>query len=58
MKSCTTDSVRSQIRRAINQVFEYSHIFRDNLKPEIQRCLVVERKPRGGDQWLIKYIEF
>jgi hypothetical protein len=58
MKSCTISSTRSQIRRAISQVFEYSYIYRDKLKPEVQKCIVVERKPRDNDRWLIKYVEF
>jgi hypothetical protein len=58
MKSCTISSTRSQIRRAISQVFEYSYLYRDKLRPHVQGCIVVERKPRGADQWLIKYVEF
>lgn len=58
MKSCTISSTRSQIRRAVSQVFEYTYIYRGNLKPEVQRCIVVERKPRGADRWLIEYVEF
>lgn len=58
MKSCTLGSTRSQIRRAVSQVFEYPYLYRDDLTAPIQRCIVVERKPRGNDEWLIKYVEF
>jgi hypothetical protein len=58
MKSCTLGSTRSQIRRAVSQVFEYPYIYRDELSKPIQRCIVVERKPRGSNEWLIKYVEF
>jgi hypothetical protein len=58
MKSCTLGSTRSQIRRAVSQVFEYPYIYRDELTKPIQRCIVIERKPRGSNEWLIKYVEF
>jgi len=58
MKSCNVGSVRPQVRRAISQVFEYSYRYRDSLKPTVQRCIVVERKPRGQDSWLIQYVQF
>jgi len=58
MKSCTTSSTRSQIRRAVSQLFEYSYRYRHDLKFPIRRCIVVERKPRGDDDWLIEYVEF
>lgn len=58
MKSCTISSTRSQIRRAISQLFEYSYRYRNSLKPLVRRCVVVERKPRGNDEWLIEYVEF
>lgn len=54
----TLGSTRSQIRRAVSQVFEYPYIYRDELSKPIQRCIVVERKPRGSNEWLIKYVEF
>lgn len=58
MKSCTIASARPQIRRAVNQVFEYPYLYRGNLRLPVQRCIVVERKPRGKDSWLIEYVEF
>jgi hypothetical protein len=58
MKSCNVGSVRLQVRRAISQVFEYSYRYRDSLKSTVQRCIVVERKPRGPDNWLVQYVQF
>jgi hypothetical protein len=58
MKSCQIGSTRSQIRRAVSQVFEYSYIYRNRVKHTIQPCIVVERRPRGIDEWLIEYVEF
>jgi hypothetical protein len=58
MKSCSLGNTRTQIRRAVSQVFEYPYIYRDELSKPIQRCIVVERKPRGPNEWLIKYVEF
>jgi hypothetical protein len=57
MKSCTIASTRAQIRRAVNQVFEYPYLYRARLGLPVQRCIVVERRPRGGDSWLIQYVE-
>lgn len=57
MKSCTITSTRSQIRRAVNQVFEYAYLYRQEIEAPIQRCIVMESKPCGTDEWLIKYVE-
>jgi hypothetical protein len=57
MKSCTAGNVRSQIRRAVSQVLEYSYLYRDEIPADTLLCVVVERKPRGRDAWLIGYLE-
>ncbi len=57
MKSCSPGAIRSQIRRAISQLFEYRYLYRGELKPEVVVCAVVERKPRGRLTWLIGYLE-
>lgn len=57
MKSCTEGSVRSQIRRAVGQIFEYSYIYRGKLSGPLLRCIVVEREPRRADKWLIGYLD-
>lgn len=58
MKSCSLSNLRTQFRRAVSQVFEYPYIYRDDLSKPVQRCIVVERKPRGSNEWLIKYVEY
>lgn len=57
MKSCTAPNLRSQVRRAISQVLEYMYLYRDKLPAGTMSCIVVERKPRGRDAWLIGYLE-
>lgn len=56
MKSCTQSSTRSQIRRGISQLFEYSYLYRQEI-PNVYLCLVLERKPRAKTGWLIDYVE-
>jgi hypothetical protein len=58
VKSCHIGSTRLQLRRAISQVLEYSYVYRDRVKQPIQPCIVVERRPREMDEWLIEYVEF
>ena len=57
MKSCGLAAVRGQLRRAISQLLEYRFLYRDNLRPEVIICAVVERKPQGRLTWLISYVE-
>jgi hypothetical protein len=56
MKSCSINSLRSQVRRGVSQLLEYSFIYRGEVKsPHL--CLVVERKPQAAAKWLIEYVE-
>lgn len=56
MKSCTFNSIRSQVRRGVSQLFEYAYLYRNQLSNPIL-CMVIERKPRGATEWLIDYVD-
>ena len=56
MKSSGTKAVRPQIRRALSQVLEYRYLYREKLPPKVHLCIVIERKPRGLQAWLIDYL--
>ncbi len=56
MKSCSENSLRSQVRRGISQLLEYSFLYRKEL-PNQTCCLVLERKPSNKNAWMIEYVE-
>lgn len=56
IKSCTFDSIRSQVRRGVSQLLEYAYLYRKQIVNPIL-CMVLERKPRGATEWLIDYVD-
>ena len=56
MKSSGPKATRSQVRRALSQVLEYRYLYREKLPPVVHLCIVIERKPRGVQEWLINYL--
>lgn len=57
MKSANAWTARSQIRRALSQLFEYRYLYGNVLRPRIHLCVVIERKPKGQQGWLIEYLD-
>jgi hypothetical protein len=56
MKSSGPGATRAQIRRALSQLFEYRYLYRESLQAKQHLCVVIERKPRGTQEWLIPYL--
>jgi hypothetical protein len=56
MKSSGPGATRAQIRRALSQLFEYRYLYRESLRAKQHLCVVIERKPRGTQEWLIPYL--
>jgi Fe2+ or Zn2+ uptake regulation protein len=56
MKSSGPGATRAQIRRALSQLFEYRYLYRKSLRAKHFLCIVIERKPRGAQEWLIPYL--
>lgn len=57
MKSCNQTSMRSQFRRAISQLLEYRFLHKSALPEKVYLCVVLERKPRAGTEWMLAYAE-
>ena len=53
MKSTTNDNVRSQVRKAISQLYEYRYIQK---APEARLVVVIENPIPKDEQWLIDYV--
>jgi len=56
MKSSGPRATRSQVRRALSQVLEYKYLYREQLPAACHLCIVIERRPRGAQEWLIEYL--
>jgi hypothetical protein len=55
MKSSGPGATRARIRRALSQLFEYRYLYRKSLRAKHFLCIVIERKPRGAQEWVIPY---
>lgn len=54
MKSCNSDNVISQIRKAISQVYEYRYRYSDEFPSELTLlCVVIQERP---DKWWLDYL--
>jgi hypothetical protein len=49
-------ALRSQVRRGVSQLLEYSFLYRKEIK-DPHLCLVLERKPQGVGKWIVDYVE-
>jgi hypothetical protein len=56
-KACPPHDIAGPLRRAVVQLLEYRYLYRDSLKPSVRLCIVSERRPRGGCEWLVGYLE-
>ncbi len=56
MKSCTYNTLRSQVRRGISQLLEYRYLHRQDY-PNVRLCLVLERRPAVHNEWLVDFAE-
>lgn len=57
MKSCGPTDVADPLRRGLYQLLEYRYLYRNKLGPDVRLCIVIERRPRGGFEWLMGYLE-
>jgi hypothetical protein len=57
MKSCAPGDISTPLRRGISQLLEYRYLYRKKLGPDVRLCMVIERRPRGGYEWLVGYLE-
>jgi hypothetical protein len=57
MKTCTPTDIDAPLRQAISQLLEYRYLYRSSLRPDVRLCAVIERRPRGGCEWLMGYLE-
>jgi hypothetical protein len=57
MKACGPTGIGRPVRQAIYQLLEYRYLYRDKLTADVRLCVVAERRPRGGDDWLVGYME-
>jgi hypothetical protein len=53
VKACPPYDIAGPLRRAVIQLLEYRYLYRDSLKPTVKLCIVSDRRPRGGYEWLI-----
>ncbi len=57
VKACPPYDIAGPLRRAVIQLLEYRYLYRDSLMPTVKLCIVSERRPRDGYEWLIGYFE-
>jgi hypothetical protein len=57
VKTCPPYDIAGPLRRAVIQLLQYRYLYRDGLKPTVKLCIVSERRPRGGCEWLVGYLE-
>jgi hypothetical protein len=57
VKSCAFDEVGKRVRQAIYHLLEYRFLYREKLGSDVRLCVVSERRPMGGDNWLVEYME-
>jgi len=57
VKASPLHDIASPVRRAVIQLLEYRYLYRNSLKPSVRLCIVSERRPRGGYEWITGYLE-
>jgi hypothetical protein len=57
VKACPLNDIAGPIRLAVAQLFEYRYLYRNALMPNVKLCVVSDRRPRGGYEWTIEYLE-
>jgi hypothetical protein len=57
MKLCSPLDKADPLRRALLQLLEYKYLYRDHLGSDVRLCIVIERRPRGTQTWLIGHLE-
>jgi len=57
VKACSPMDIGRPLSQAVIQLLEYRYHYRNTLEPDIRLCIVSERRPRGGLEWLIGFFE-
>jgi hypothetical protein len=57
MKACGPTDIGSRLRGAICQLLEYRYLYRKVLRSEVRLCVVSDRRPRGGSEWIMGYLD-
>jgi hypothetical protein len=57
MKVCDITDIGSHLRHAIYQLLEYRYLYRNVLRSEVRLCVVSDRRPRGGSEWIMGYLD-
>jgi len=57
IKACHLHDIAGPIRLAVSELLEYRYLYRDALGPTVRLCVVSDRRPRGGYEWTIGYLE-
>lgn len=55
IKSCHAANWHSQVRRGISQLLEYRYLYRDRLRNDVLKVLVLETEPPPKKQWLLEF---
>ncbi len=55
---CSPKDIATPLRLAVVRLLEYRYLYRDSLNATVKLCIVSDRRPRDGYEWLIGYFGY